>query len=115
MSLYDQRKAFDADLIEKALKDDDFRKALLADPKAALEKEWGVSLPADLNIAVHQESKHQLHVVLPSAAQAGDELSADELHTDSSKSWKHFGECVLECTQCSNNDTSCLPGDSGEE
>ena len=48
MSLYDQRKNFEAELVEKALKDDQFRQALLKDPKSALEREWGVTLPEDL-------------------------------------------------------------------
>lgn len=114
MSLFNQRKNLEAELVERAMKDDDFRRRLTADPKAALESEWGVSLPDDLQIHVHQEKRNQLHVVLPSAAGASDQLSSEEMGqpvSDSSwSSWGHFSECVLECTQCGNNDTSCQPG-----
>lgn len=115
MSLYDQRKSFEAELVEKALKNDDFRKALMDNPKAALEKEWGVSLPSDMQVSVHQETRKHLHVVLPTAASASDELQASEIHPTSLSSWGHFAECTLECTQCGNNDTTCQPGPTGEE
>ncbi|GAB4191024.1 MAG: hypothetical protein Tsb002_19360 [Wenzhouxiangellaceae bacterium] len=117
MSLYDQRKSIETELVEKALTDEAFRQALLADPKAALEKEWGVTLPEGLNIKVHQEKRNELHVVLPNAAAASDELGSAELSSTSDSSWSswgHFTLCVLECTQCGNNDTSCQPGPTGE-
>jgi len=110
MSLYDQRKNFESELVSRALKDDDFRKALLKDPKGALEKEWGVTLPPDLQVSVHQESRNHLHVVLPAAAGSGDALQSGELQTTSMLSWGHFASCTVECTQCSNNDTTCQPG-----
>lgn len=115
MSLYEKRKSFDDELVSKAMKNDDFRKALMADPKGTLEKEWGVSLPADLNITVHQETKNHLHVVLPTAAAASDEVQSAEMHPESLSSWGHFGECFAECTQCGNNQTTCAPGPTGEE
>jgi len=114
MSLYDQRKSFEADLVERALKDDCFRKALISDPKAALEKEWGVHLPEGLNVHVHQESRTDLHVVLPSVANAADELQFNEMEPVVLSSWGHFASCTLECTQCSNNDTTCRPGPTEE-
>lgn len=114
MSLYDQRKSFEAELVEKALKDDDFRKHLINDPKAALEKEWGVCLPDDMAIHVHQEKRNELHVVLPTAAAASDELKSEEMQPVILSSWGHFASCTLECTQCSNNDTTCRPGPTEE-
>lgn len=110
MSLYDQRKNFEAELVDKALKDDRFRQALLADPKGALEREWGVTLPPDMQISVHQESRNHLHVVLPSAAGAGDALQSAEMQPVILSSWGHAALCAFECTQCGNNDTSCQPG-----
>lgn len=112
MSLFDQRQNLENELVEKAMKDDDFRQRLMADPKAALESEWGVSLPAEMKIHVHREKRDELHVVLPSAAGASEELATTEMGTSDSSwsSWGHFTECALECTQCGNNDTSCQPG-----
>lgn len=114
MSLYNQRTHLDAELVEKALKDDGFRHALMQDPKAAIEKSWGVSLPEGMQVHVHQETPSDLHVVLPTAASAGDSLSSAEMQPVVLSSWGHFAECTVECTQCSNNDTTCQPGPTEE-
>lgn len=115
MNLGTERQSIEAELVQKALTDDQFRQALIADPKAAIEKEWGVALPDELTITLHQETRTQLHVVLPFAPNVSDELSASELTADSASKWGHFIDCTLECTQCGNNDTSCQPGDTGDE
>ena len=114
MSLFDRRRVLEKEIVERAIKDKDFRAKLLANPKAALEAQWGVTLPAGLTIDVHPETRNHLHLVLPATggpeSGAQTALAAD----DSWSSWGHFSECVVECTQCGNNDTSCEPGDSGE-
>jgi Nitrile hydratase, alpha chain len=116
MSLFDQRMVLERELIQKALKDADFHKALLANPKSALESEFGVTLPDALQISVHQEHPNHLHVVLPTGATGTDELTMNDLTATSGWTpWINVTECLLECTQCSNNDTSCGPSDSEDE
>jgi len=59
-------------LAEKAQRNPEFRKALLADPKAALAEEFGIpALPTDLDVIVLEESTDQLYLVIP----AGDRES----------------------------------------
>ena len=62
-------------LVDKASNDPAFRAALLADPKAVLEKELGIPIPAAISVTVHEESRSSIHLVLPPA----DKLSDDEL------------------------------------
>jgi hypothetical protein len=115
MILLDQRATLERELIEKALKDATFHKALLANPKSTLESEFGVTLPDGLQIQVHQEEPNLLHIVLPTGAVASDELTVPELTAASG--WQAWGQatlCLLECTQCSNNETSCGPSSSEE-
>ena len=52
-----------ANIIAKALRDEDYRKALCADPKAVVEQELGVKLPAGLNIEVVQETNDHAYLV----------------------------------------------------
>lgn len=52
-------------IIQKALDDPSFKQALLQDPKAALEKELGISIPAGVKINVFQETMDELYLVLP--------------------------------------------------
>jgi len=52
-------------LMARAWEDDDFRKALLASPKATIEKELGVRLPAQPEIHVHEQTHDTMHILLP--------------------------------------------------
>ena len=54
-------------LVGKAGEDAGFRKALLADPAAAVEAEIGIQLPSELKLVVHEETNDDLHLVLPAA------------------------------------------------
>lgn len=62
------RQQAEVDLIVKAMKDPKFRQNLLKDPKGAIQQVWGVQLPVDLKIVVHEEGAKELHLVLPDAS-----------------------------------------------
>ena len=57
----------DADdiLVSRAGEDGDFRERLLQNPRETVEKEFGVTLPEDHEIHVHEETYTRTHVVLP--------------------------------------------------
>ena len=57
----------DADdiLVSRAGEDGDFRERLLRNPRETVEKEFGVTLPEDHEIQVHEETYGRTHVVLP--------------------------------------------------
>ena len=55
-------------LIGKATRDDEFRTRLVADPKGAIETEWGVKFPDSFHLKVHEESADTSHLVLPPPA-----------------------------------------------
>lgn len=114
MNTSQNRQSLESQLIEKALKDDAFRKKLADDPKGAIESDAGIKLPEDLQIEVHQETKNTLHMVLPYAPRAKAELKPEEMLGADCSGWSSAGECVLECTQCGNNDTTCAPGPTEE-
>ena len=75
------RKELEQRVIQKSLEDSEFRASLLADPKAAIERELGTSLPAGVQVNVVEESSNSLYLVLPQASQggAGGELSDQDL------------------------------------
>ena len=54
------------EIVKKALSDDGFRKRLLKDPKATLEREVGSKFPEGVTIQVHEDSPTIIHLVLPS-------------------------------------------------
>ncbi|MEI6174217.1 MAG: NHLP leader peptide family RiPP precursor [Bacteroidota bacterium] len=75
------RKKIEEQIIEKAMKDDSFRKKLLENPKIVFELETGVKLPESLQIKVLQEDRNNVYLVLPPfrADVDEDELSEAEL------------------------------------
>jgi DNA-binding NarL/FixJ family response regulator len=61
------RSRQEAQIIARAMVDSAYRQALLANPRALLEKEIGLALPETLRIIVHEETPSSWHIVLPAA------------------------------------------------
>ena len=60
-------------LIQRTLQDEDFRRQLIADPKATMEQELGVRLPAEVRVRAVEETTDTVYLVLPSASALGGE------------------------------------------
>ena len=76
-------------LIEKAIADGEFRSRLMADPKAAVEAETGVTVPAEFNVEVHEDTADTSHLVLPPPAQLGE---ADLAQAAGGIDWSGVGQ-----------------------
>lgn len=63
-------------IIRKASENEAFRAELLADPKDAIEKELGVTIPEGFKIGVHQDNLMSINLVLPPAELSEADLSA---------------------------------------
>ena len=59
------RQEFEADLVERAAKDDAFRQALIDDPKGTLQRELGTPLPDAASVTVLEETPTGVYLVLP--------------------------------------------------
>ena len=51
----EMRKQIEQQIIEKAMKDESFRKQLLEEPKITLEREVGMRIPDSINVKVIEE------------------------------------------------------------
>ena len=71
------RKDLEIHLITRALKDEEFKQELLANPKAVIEKELDIELPSDLEINVLEETEDTLYMILPCNPYEG--ISEEEL------------------------------------
>ena len=60
-------------IVAKARDDPGFRSRLLANPKGTIEAELGVTLPADQEIRVHEETDNVTHLVLPVPSEFSEE------------------------------------------
>jgi Nitrile hydratase, alpha chain len=81
-------------LVERSLQDDAFRQRLLEDPRAAVEEELGIQLPAEVQIRVVEETADTIYLALPSASPAGEggELSDQELEAVAGGTGAYEGE-----------------------
>ena len=52
-------------IVEKSALDEAFRQALLADPKAAISQELGITIPESMSIEVHESDMQTVHLALP--------------------------------------------------
>ena len=75
-------------LIEKATVDSEFRSQLVADPKAAIKAETGVTVPSGFHIEVHEDTADTSHLVLPPSANLGE---TDLVHVAGGFDWSSVG------------------------
>ena len=54
-----------AHLTAKAAEDAGFRESLVADPRAVISAEFGISIPETFTIQVHEDSDTTAHLTLP--------------------------------------------------
>ncbi len=72
------RTSVEGELAVKAWKDEAFMKALKADPKAVINKEYGLQIPANVQVEVVEETPNKLYLRLPPNP-SGLELSDEQL------------------------------------
>jgi len=89
------RQTLEQQIIEKAMKDDAFRKQLLQDPNTAFEREAGITLPASFKIVALQEDQHNLYFVLPMLHDEAGEVElteADLANVSGGGAWTDRGD-----------------------
>lgn len=62
-----------AHLTQKAVEDSAFRSQLVSDPKGTIYQEFGVSVPDNINIQVHESDLETVHLALPPETQLNEE------------------------------------------
>ena len=72
------RKTLEQGLIEKAMKDSEFRRQLVEDPRKVVEQETGITVPEGLTIRVLEEEPGTFYLVLPSVAGPAEENELSE-------------------------------------
>ncbi len=100
------RQDVESRVMGRALTDADFRQLLLSDPRAAVQDELGVDLPADVTINVVEEKADTIYLVLPPTEESSEtgELSDAELGAVAGGGdWMSGTTCPMTCFR------SCFP------
>ena len=82
--LLQQRREVELRIVSRACEDDAFREKLISDPKAAIEDELGIAIPAGITVKVHEETPTTAYLRIPSApkhVKISEELSDQALET----------------------------------
>lgn len=74
--MYQRRLGLEAKIAEKASKDEGFRKALKDNPKETIKKDFGMTLPVNLDVKIVEETPNVVYLRIPARP---DELSDDLL------------------------------------
>jgi len=110
MSEESGRAEMERRLIERSLQDDDFRRRLLEDPEATIERELGFRVPEQVRVVAVEETRDTIYLVLPSVSPLGqgEELSDRQLE-EVAGGWERVsteGGCVtMPPATCS----TCMP------
>ena len=62
-----------AQIRDRATEDEDFRVRLIEDPKSVISEEFGIFIPEDFNIQVHEDSATTAHFILPPSPRLTEE------------------------------------------
>ena len=92
-----RRNEMQAQLVERASRDPAFRQELLANPKAVITREYGLAIPASVEVRVVEETPTMGYLVLPPVpTRAGQELSDQDLEAVAG-GWSGAG-CTGDCS-----------------
>ncbi len=76
------RTQLEAQVIDRAMKDEAFREELVRDPKGVFARELGMNMPEHIQVQVLEESPTTVYLVLPPPFPgASAELSDEQLET----------------------------------
>jgi hypothetical protein len=78
-----QRQQLEQKLIEKAMKDESFRKQLIENPGTAIEEETGMKIPEAVKFKVLEEDQQTVYLVLPAISLQNSDLELSEAELES--------------------------------
>ena len=89
--LFQQKK-----IVEKAMKDEAFRKELIKNPAAAVEKAFGVGVPKGIEIVVLEETSEKVFLILP--ATRSQALSSEDMEKVAAGGFDCGWDCFTGCS-----------------
>ena len=82
-NIMNQRQQLEQKLIEKAMKDETFRKQLIENPGTAIEAETGIKIPDTMKMKVLEEDPQTVYLILPPNPVLNTEMELSEAELES--------------------------------
>ena len=101
-----QRQQFEQRLIEKAMKDESFRKYLIENPDAAIEAETGIKTPETMKIIVLEEDPSTVYLILPQNPVGIDEIELSDVELEAVAGGYNLWSNLTDCGSCKE---ACSP------
>lgn len=91
------RQDLEAQVLERAAKDPQFREQLQQDPGGTVARDFGVHVPPEITVEVLEETPSKVYLVLPAAAaQPGQGLTDQDLEAVAG-GWSGRTDCLGTC------------------
>ena len=100
------RQQFEQKLIEKAMKDEAFRKLLIENPGAAIEAETGMKIPETMKIKVLEEEPNTFYLILPQNPVGIDEIELSDVELEAVAGGYDIWSRATDCGSC---EKACAP------
>lgn len=108
----DEQSKVYAQLVARAWSDPAFKEALMKNPSAILSKEFGITVPKDVNLQVRENTADKFHLSVQSApASQAARLEVDELAASST--FGSVGTLGTAGTACGTFGTAACLGTAG--
>jgi Nitrile hydratase, alpha chain len=97
----------------RAMRDEEFREALLKEPELTLERQYGVKVPEGVRVHVHVETDRDIHLVVPGRPSWADDVPDNELDEVISQRMREGRTDCCTCGSSTAQSFSSLQGGCG--
>lgn len=103
------RQNLEAQVLERAAKDPQFREQLKQDPRGTVSREFRVRVPQDITVEVVEETASTVYLILPPASAGPSQQLSDQELEAVAGGWSEDTGCGYTCNEVTCRGSICVP------